>query len=84
MASDWEVGLVEIQYPHNWYSVLAKPSCQTFRVRCHSGKSEDGPEGAYDFLIPAGYYPTVQLILNQIGEKASHVLGSTNNLIQLR
>ena len=23
LTGDWEVGLVEIQYPHNWYNVPA-------------------------------------------------------------
>ena len=34
LTGDWEVGLVEIQYPHNWYNVPAEESCRTFRVRC--------------------------------------------------
>ena len=60
LTGDWEVGLVEIQYPHNWYNVPAEESCRTFRVRCRSGNSEDGPTAGYDFLIPAGYYHRVQ------------------------
>ena len=84
LTGDWEVGLVEIQYPHNWYNVPAEESCRTFRVRCRSGNSEDGPTAGYDFLIPAGYYHRVQTLLNQIEEKANHVLRSTNNIIQLK
>ena len=84
LNGDWEVGLVEIQYPHNWYSVPAEESCRTCRVRCHSGDSEDGPTAAYDFLIPAGYYYRVQTLLNEIEEKANHVLKSTESMIKLK
>ena len=82
LTGDWEVGLVEIQYPQ--YNIPAEESCRTFRVRCHSGNSEDGPMAGYDFLIPAGCYHRVQTLLNQIEEKANHVLSSTNNSIQLK
>ena len=34
-------------------------------------------------MIPAGYYHRVQTILNQIEEKANHVLKSTNSMINL-
>ena len=83
LTGDWEVGLVEIQYPHNWYNVPEEESCRTCRVRCRSGNSEDGPTAGYDFLVPSGYYHRVQTLLNQIEEKANHVLKSTNNTINL-
>ena len=83
LTGDWEVGLVEIQYPHNWYNVLAEESCRTFRVRCQSADNENGPQAAYDFMIPAGYYHRIQTMLNQIEEKANHVLKSTNSMINL-
>ena len=83
LTGDWEVGLVEIQYPHNWYNVPAEESCRTFRVRCQSADNENGPQAAYDFMIPAGYYHRVQTMLNQIEEKANHVLKSTNSTINL-
>ena len=84
LTGDWEVGLVEIQYPHNWYNVPAEESCRTFRVRCQSADNENGPQAAYDFMIPAGYYHRVQTMLNQIEEKANHVLRSTNNAIHFK
>ena len=83
LTGDWEVGLVEIQYLHNWYNVPAEESCRTFRVRCQSADNENGPQAAYDFMIPAGYYHRVQTMLNQIEEKANHVLKSTNSTINL-
>ena len=84
LTGDWEVGLVEIQYPHNWYNVPAEESCRTFRVRCQSADNGNGPQAAYDFMIPAGYYHRVQTMLNQIEEKANHVLRSTNNAIHFK
>ena len=83
LTEDWEVGLVEIQYPHNWYNVPAEASCRTFRVRCKSSDNENGPQAAYNFMIPAGYYHRVETMLNQIEEKANHVLKSTNSTIHL-
>ena len=83
LTGDWEVGLVEIQYPHNWYNVPEEESCRTFRVRCQSADNENGATAGYDFLVPSGYYHRVQTLLNQIEEKANHVLKSTNNTINL-
>ena len=45
LTGSWEVGLVEIQYPHNWYNMTAEDNKI---ILC-------GPTEALRFPIPAGY-----------------------------
>ena len=52
LEGQWEVGLVEIQYPHNWYNV---PS-NTDRLMTLSRVGENSRIDMNYFEIPPGYY----------------------------
>ena len=51
LHGEWEVGLVEIRYPHNWYNVPAGTE-----VKC----------GTRTFSVPEGYYQRPGLLLSMI------------------
>ena len=74
LTGDWEVGLVEIQYPHNWFNVPSEESARTFRLRCRINDKTN----SHTFRIPDGYYPTIQSLLEAIQSKANRL--STNSI----
>ena len=86
LDGQWEVGLVEIQYPHNWYNIPADAT-RTITV-VYVGEdsvTSDDELLPFQFTIPPGYYtPTV--LLERI--KAKCLIGSNrtreeDRLIQL-
>ena len=67
LTGDWEVGLVEIQYPHNRFNVPSEESARTFQLRCRINDETN----SHTFRIPDGYYPTIQSLLEAIQSKAN-------------
>ena len=39
LEGDWDVGLVEIQYPHNWYNIPEDIQKRSFSVRISENRS---------------------------------------------
>ena len=58
LAGDWEVALVEINYPRTWYNVSGD-TCKVY----YKGKHETRLESV---KIPPGYYETVEEILYEL------------------
>lgn len=86
LTGDWEVGLVEIQYPHNWYNVPSPKRNRTFTIRSRTaGDGADSePEGRYLFAISGGYYSNITDLLYEITYEANKAMLSTGNKIRLR
>ena len=62
LQGDWEVGLVEIQYPHKWFIVPKENADCTFSLNCRL----DGVEHNHRFTIAEGCYSSVETMLEQI------------------
>ena len=66
----WEVGMVEIQYPHTWYNlredeeIIIQPTAM--------------PELNSSFFIPAGFYPTVLHLTDRIEKEICRTLNMTD------
>ena len=58
LEGDWEVGLVEIQYPHTWYNLRSDEGELTVWSTT--------PFREHSFQIPASYYPSVETLLERI------------------
>ena len=62
LEGQWEVGLVEIQYPHCWYNIPEKQTCTI-------GVAETGL--VHSFIVHEGYYPDVVSLLSHIKSQAA-------------
>jgi hypothetical protein len=82
LRGDWEVGLVEIQYPHNWYNVPSNVEGRTFTIRSSTANNPQGPLGEFDFVISAGYYSSIAKLLEMIQREANEALNVTG--LQMR
>jgi hypothetical protein len=82
LKGDWEVGLVEIQYPHNWYNIPGPKRYRTFQLTTPAVDNPDGPVGEYSFFISEGYYPNIQHLLKEIEKEASIAMNVTGQSIQ--
>ena len=58
LEGDWEVALVEINYPRTWYNI-AGDTCEVYYRRHNDDQLETAK-------IPPGYYETVEEILYEI------------------
>ena len=74
LEGQWEVGLVEIQYPHTWYNVPEAEEHRSFKVVEGDGDSRE----EYPFVIPSGYY-SITALLTHITSKANQVLNLTRH-----
>ena len=83
LSGDWEVGLVEIQYPHNWFNVPTLKRHRTFTVRATATTDANAPLVRRSFYIRAGYYPHIYDLLTEIQEKTNEALSDVNNSIRL-
>lgn len=84
LTGDWEVGLVEIHYPHNWYNVPTEKRKRSFMISSKSINDPDGPEGRYMFDISEGYYPNISHLLFDIARRANEAMIHTGNKIRLK
>ena len=62
LTGDWEVGLVEIHYPHSWNNVQGN-----FQDRFYVRKQELS-EVWEVLIIPSGYYASIEAILSKMQE----------------
>ena len=83
VSGDWEVGLVEIQYPHNWFNVPTTKKHRTFTLRSSAADDPNGTLVRRSFFIRAGYYPHIYDLLSEIQQKTNEALSGLNNSIQL-
>ena len=83
LSGDWEVGLVEIQYPHNWFIVPTLKKHSTFTVQSTATTDANGPLIRHSFYIRTGYYPHIYDLLTEIQEKTNEALSDVNNSILL-
>jgi hypothetical protein len=58
LDGDWEVGLVEIQYPHNWYNVPMELSPRTLAITSHGVRTM--------VAIHPGYYPSMESLTRAV------------------
>ena len=83
LSGDWEVGLVEIQYPHNWFNVPIRKRQRTFTLRSSATNDPNGGLVRRSFFIRAGYYPHIYDLLSEIQRKTNESLADLGNAIQL-
>ena len=55
LKGEWEVGLVEIQYPRSWYNVREG---KVWLTLSHIDRPDDGGARTHRLVLPEGYYPT--------------------------
>lgn len=84
LEGDWEVGLVEIQYPHNWHNVSGSTNERMFEIRLPSTDNPEGPMETYLFALYAGYYPTPEFLVKKITKVANVALIPTGKTIELK
>ncbi|KAI8503792.1 hypothetical protein Bbelb_187630 [Branchiostoma belcheri] len=69
LSGEWEVGLVEIQYPHSWRNVREGENTLLSYV---VDEKVQGSNREYDIVkIPIGYYENIQHLLKTLNEAAS-------------
>ena len=72
LTGRWEVGLVEIQYPHTWYNV-SEDAYRRFiigKLQTPGESEEENSYQEYTFVLPAGYY-TKDTLIKQIEDEAN-------------
>lgn len=74
LLGDWEVGLVEIQYPYNWNNVSVDSESRTFSLSVQT--VTDWVD--YSFTIPPGYYPNIMRLLSAIVTNANTTIQDPN------
>ena len=78
LTGRWEVGLVEIQYPHTWYNV-SEDAYRRFiigKLQAPGESEEENSYQEYTFVLPAGYY-TKDTLIKQIEDEANGVVLSS-------
>ena len=83
LSGDWEVGLVKINYPHNWFNVPTLKRHRTLTVWSSAFDDANGPLVRCSFYIRAGYYPHIYDLLTEIQEKTNEALSDVSNSIRL-
>ena len=77
LEGQWEVGLVEIIYPHTWFNIPHREEDRTFTVQAPD-PTRPGHYVGYTFILPKGFY-TIETLLLRIEDKANRVLNLTTN-----
>ena len=71
LSGDWECGLTEIHYPHDWYNV------QNSRMAVEYGES------VHNVFLADGYYDSPETLIKTLnGEKPGRVQFSYNSVTQ--
>lgn len=83
LKGDWEVGIVEIQYPHNWYNVPKRQNDRLFVVSARLVDQPNGEVAQYMYFISEGYYSSPQELVAEIQKEANEAINVTGNVIQL-
>ena len=75
LAGDWEVGLVEVQYPHTWFNV--SEGDRTFRI---SQRDDSNDKKVWlevgTFKLEVGYYPSPQYLVKLINGRIKAIFKS--------
>lgn len=73
LSAEWECGLVEINYPHNWFNVREKYG--VFTVQPETGRlSQDGvSRSRYRAFIDAGYYDNPDTLIRTVNKKVEYI-----------
>ena len=79
LEGQWEVGLVEIQYPHNWYNVPSNSDRQMTLTKV----GENGRIDINYFTIPPGYYKP-DVLLRRIKTLAASASNQSDIDIELK
>ena len=74
LEGDWDVGLVEIQYPHNWYNIPEDMQKRSFSVKISENRNN---EINTSFSIDKGYYPTITHVIDAIAKKINNCTNET-------
>lgn len=69
LSGEWEVGLAEIQYQHSWYNISRGEGRFTYT------KHINPQYGAGVLRVPAGYYESVDHVVNQINQQIADFAG---------
>ncbi len=78
LEGDWEMGLVEIQYPHTWYNVGSEDTRMVVLTM-----DEDGNYAAQKRLyLNAGFYPSIRDLIDAINHKVRKV--TKDRAVQLK
>lgn len=75
LQGDWEVGLVEIQYPHNWYNVPHEVSHRTFQMESGNIRTS--------FTIRSGNYPSISRLVTKIQGKMNDCFPNGHGHVEL-
>ena len=65
LSGEWECGLVEIQYPHDWYNVREKDSWFFLSESSNDGHSVGG--------IATGYYDGARKLIRAINRSLAGI-----------
>lgn len=74
LTGRWEVGLVEIQYPHSWYNLS---EVEELIITPAVSEEEGTPMASgepYIIRIPPGYYPTITDLTKRIEEEIGRAM----------
>ena len=80
LEGDWDVGLVEIQYPHNWYNIPEDIQKRSFSVRISANRSN---QTNASFSIDKGYYPTMSHVIDAITRKINNATNETTQKMRM-
>ena len=72
LHGQWEVGLVEMQYPHNWYNIPERSSLVKWETGVPLSKGE--------FHLEQGYYENPGTLLNAIRDQINANLPDDNHI----
>ena len=78
LEGDWDVGLVEIQYPHNWYNIPEDIQKRTFTLKISENRTN---QINTHFSIDKGYYPTITHVVDTIAKKINNATNQTTQQI---
>jgi hypothetical protein len=96
LEGDWEVGLVEMQFPRTWYNVTNHPSKHTFlpengvllqTIHGDTTKTRNLEKIFEKYTIPAGHYNTVEQLIDELNralEKRNVVFTKTAFGVRMR
>ena len=73
----WEVGLVEIQYPHSWYNLQEDQGEITFTHFPSNALT------SYTVHVPPGYYSSIDELLRRMEKEFRTVAGTSRNPVTL-
>src|ERR1043165_7717531 len=71
LTGDWEVGLVEIQYPHTWFNLERDEGTFTYTQVVYPG---DDPEAFFQkrLILTPGYYESISDFVQAINERIKY------------